>query len=124
MIIKSLEIKKTIKDISTPVKPEVILKSLEIKKPEMKTDASGIIYKVQLSASIQKVELVPKNFKGLNSISISFEDKVYKYMYGETSDYDEANRQLKEARAKGFKTAYIIVFRNGEKISIREAHKL
>jgi N-acetylmuramoyl-L-alanine amidase len=116
-------IEKPIKDTSTPVKPKVIINSSELKKTELKKNASDIIYKVQLSASVKKLALEPKNFKGLNSISMSYDNKVYKYMYGETSDYDEAQKQMQEARSKGFNSAFLIAFRNGEKISIQEAIK-
>nr|WP_315142231.1 N-acetylmuramoyl-L-alanine amidase [uncultured Flavobacterium sp.] len=116
-------IEKPIKDTSTPVKPKVIINSLELKKTEFKKNASDVIYKVQLSASVKKLALEPKNFKGLNSISMSYDNKVYKYMYGETSDYDEAQKQMQEARNKGFNSAFLIAFRNGEKISIQEAIK-
>jgi N-acetylmuramoyl-L-alanine amidase len=116
-------IEKPIKDTSTPVKPKVIINSSELKKTELKKNASDVIYKVQLSASVKKMALEPKNFKGLNSISMSYDNKVYKYMYGETSDYDEAQKQMQEARNKGFNSAFLIAFRNGEKISIQEAIK-
>jgi N-acetylmuramoyl-L-alanine amidase len=116
-------IEKPIKDTSTPVKPRVIINSSELKKTELKKNASDVIYKVQLSASVKKLALEPKNFKGLNSISMSYDNKVYKYMYGETSDYDEAQKQMQEARNKGFNSAFLIAFRNGEKISIQEAIK-
>lgn len=116
-------IEKPIKDTSTPVKPKVIINSSELKKTELKKNASDVIYKVQLSASVKKLALEPKNFKGLNSISMSYDNKVYKYMYGETSDYDEAQKQMQEARNKGFNSAFLIAFRNGEKISIQEAIK-
>ncbi len=116
-------IEKPIKDTSTPVKPKVIINSSELKKTELKKNASDVIYKVQLSASVKKLALEPKNFKGLNAISMSYDNKVYKYMYGETSDYDEAQKQMQEARNKGFNSAFLIAFRNGEKISIQEAIK-
>ena len=116
-------IEKPIKDTSTPVKPKVIINSSELKKTELKKNASDVIYKVQLSASVKKLALEPKNFKGLNSISMSYDNKVYKYMYGETSDYDEAQKQMQEAKNKGFNSAFLIAFRNGEKISIQEAIK-
>jgi N-acetylmuramoyl-L-alanine amidase len=44
-------------------------------------------------------------------------------MYGETPDYDEANKQLKEAKSKGYNSAFLIAFKNGEKISIQDALK-
>ena len=52
---------------------------------------------------------------------MAFENSVYKYMYGETADYNEAKQQLQEAKSKGYDTAFLIAFKNGEKISVQDA---
>lgn len=94
------------------------------KKTMAKEDNSNIRFKVQISASGRKVELSPRNFKGLRNISVDYDNNVYKYMYGETSDYTESMRLLDEAKAKGYDSAFLIAFKNGRKISIQEAIKL
>ncbi|TPD70607.1 N-acetylmuramoyl-L-alanine amidase family protein [Flavobacterium microcysteis] len=107
-----------------PKKPEV--KTAETKaetKNETKTDSKGVVFKVQISASGTKLDLVPSNFKGLNTISMISEGNLYKYMYGETSDYEKAKELVQEAKSKGFTTSYLIAFKNGKKISIQEALK-
>lgn len=116
-------IEKVVKDTATPAKPKGIINSSELKKTETGNNTKGVLYKVQLSTSAKKLALEPRNFKGLNSISMSFDNKLYRYMYGETSDYDEAKKQLQEAKGKGFDSAFLIAFKNGEKISIQEALK-
>lgn len=86
-------------------------------------DSVGSIFKVQLSASGKKLDLVPSNFNGLSNISMSSDGNLNKYMYGNTSDYNEAKRLLSEAKAKGFSSAFIIAFKNGKKVSVLEALK-
>jgi N-acetylmuramoyl-L-alanine amidase len=101
-------------------------KSPEIKKTEVKLEvvSSGVAsYKVQLSASGKKLDLVPSNFNGLNNISVSSEGNFYKYMYGETTNYEEAKRLLSEAKSKGYSSAFVIAFKNGKKVSVQEALK-
>ncbi len=77
----------------------------------------GLVFKVQISASGRKLETVPSNFKGLNPISVTQEGgTLYKYMYGETSDYDTAKKNLADAKAKGYTSAFIVAYRDGKKI--------
>lgn len=85
--------------------------------------ASGIIFKVQLSASSKKIEPIPANFNGLRNISYINSGTLYKYMYGQASSYEEAKRLLQEAKAKGFDSAYLIAFKDGKSISIQDAIK-
>ena len=40
------------------------------------------------------------------------EKKLYKYFYGEESDYDACRKKLEEAKKKGFTSAYIVTFTN------------
>jgi N-acetylmuramoyl-L-alanine amidase len=84
----------------------------------------GVVFKVQISASGKKLDLTPENFKGLTNLSVSYDGgTLYKYMYGETDDYDVAKRNLSEAKAKGFEGAYLVAFRDGQKITLNEALK-
>jgi N-acetylmuramoyl-L-alanine amidase len=105
-------------------KNSVLKKTETFAEPNQEViDSIGSIFKVQLSASGKKLDLVPSNFNGLSNISISSDGSLYKYMYGNTSNYDEAKRLLSEAKAKGYTTAYIIAFKNGKKVSVQEALK-
>jgi N-acetylmuramoyl-L-alanine amidase len=104
----------------TPVKTPAA-KVPEIKSPETTAVVSGVIFKVQLAVSSTRLELVPANFNGLGSISMLTANNLYKYMYGETSDYNDAKRLLQEAKGKGYGSAFLIAFRDGKKITIQEA---
>jgi N-acetylmuramoyl-L-alanine amidase len=95
----------------------------EVNKGIIKKDTLGSIYKIQLSASKKKLALEPKNFKGLQNVKLVYEDNIYKYIYGDTADYEVARNQLKEAKSKGYDSAFLIAFKNGKKISIQEAIK-
>jgi len=116
-------IEKPVKDTSSPVKPKPNLEVTAPKKAINKKDTTGVIFKVQLSASSKKLELTPSNFKGLKDISIESGTNLYKYMYGETADYNDAKKLLQEAKSKGYDSAYLIAFKNGEKISVQDAIK-
>ncbi len=123
---KKIIIEKPIKDTTESFKVKTVVPSPEIKKvePKKETPSLGLIYKVQIGVSVKKVALEAKNFKGLSPITMDTNNKSYIYMYGETSDYEEAKKLLQEAKSKGYSSSFLIVFKNGEKITIQEALKL
>ncbi len=82
-----------------------------------------IIFKVQIAFGSTKLETKSYNFKGLKGVERVKVGKGYKYYYGKTSNYDEVVAHQKEVKKKGYSTAYIVAYKNGEKISIQKALK-
>ena len=126
-IVKPSQKVEEVKVVETPVQKPTTT-PFEVKKPETKPEVkpevtSGVVFKVQLSASSKKLDLVPSNFNGLSNISMSSEGTLYKYMYGQTSSYDEAKRLMQEARGKGYTSAFVIAFKDGKKVTVQEALK-
>lgn len=83
----------------------------------------GITFKVQLAASNKKLDPKPSNFKGLKEISRDKEDGLFKYYYGETSDYNKIEMMKSFARQKGFGSAYIVAFEKGKKVNLSQVLK-
>ena len=81
---------------------------------------SGVIFKVQIAASSRELATKPYNFKGLNDISRSKEGSLYRYYYGSTSDYAQAERLQYQARAGGYAQAYIVAFKENQRVSLSE----
>jgi len=79
---------------------------------EVAAVSSGKHYKVQLEAGIKKIELIPSNFKGLDAISFTYDNKKYKYFYGDETNYEACKKRLAEAKSKGYKSAFIVTFDN------------
>lgn len=91
---------------------------------ETPTSSEGIIFKIQIMASNKKIDIKPKNFKGLTDVSyVSETGAFFKYMYGATSNYETAKKNLEVAQKKGYKTAYMLAFKDGKKIDVKEALK-
>ncbi|TLP80540.1 N-acetylmuramoyl-L-alanine amidase [Maribacter sp. ACAM166] len=108
---KVAEIKKQ-KSI-TDDKPKQAITSKEV--------VASIMFKIQLMASSKNLQLNGANFNGLSSLSQEPYKNLYRYMYGETRSYREAKMMQSLAVDKGYKTAYIVAYRLGERISIKEA---
>ncbi|WP_298533810.1 N-acetylmuramoyl-L-alanine amidase [uncultured Algibacter sp.] len=83
----------------------------------------GVTFRVQISASSKSLETKPYNFKGLSEISKIQEGSLYKYFYGNCSNYEAANRLVQEAKSKGYASSYIVAFKAGKKIPLSEALK-
>lgn len=84
---------------------------------------SHIQYKVQIATGSSPLETKPYNFKGLNQITRMKEGNLYKYFYGATADYGEISEYEKTAKQKGYKSSYIVAFKDGKKIPLSEALK-
>ena len=96
----------------------------DIKTKEAVGKNANVVFKVQFAAGNQNIKLIPANFKGLKNVSVRTNNgKLYKYAYGETSDYNQAKKDLKEVKSKGYIAAYIIAFRDGKNVSVKEALK-
>jgi N-acetylmuramoyl-L-alanine amidase len=104
-------------------KPVIKAPEITVKTPvEINSSVTGIIFKIQISASGKKLDPIASNFKGLNNMSVSNDNgSLYKYFYGNTINYDEAKQNLAEAKEKGYTSAYIVSFKDGKKIDLKEA---
>ncbi|MCF6279897.1 MAG: N-acetylmuramoyl-L-alanine amidase [Flavobacteriaceae bacterium] len=109
---------------------ETYLKQLEINtvesiviEEEKHQINKNIIFKVQIASGPTKLETKSYNFKGLIGVERIKVGRSYKYYYGKTSDYTEVLKHQKQVKKKGFTTAYITAFKNGEKISVQKALK-
>src|SRR5690554_1200630 len=96
--------------------------SVDATQPEVVT-REGVLFRIQIVASGKDIELKPGNFNGLDNITSIQEDKLYKYFYNETTDYDHARKALEVAKNKGYTSAFLVAYKNGKKISIQEALK-
>ncbi|MDR5590314.1 N-acetylmuramoyl-L-alanine amidase [Christiangramia sp. SM2212] len=82
-----------------------------------------VVFRVQLAAGSKKIDPKPYNFKGLSDIDRTKEGKLYKYYYGETSDYLQIKRLHQDAIKKGYTTSYIVAFKDEQKITVNDALK-
>jgi N-acetylmuramoyl-L-alanine amidase len=101
--------------------PETV-KSVEPNNSPKNSDAF-IVFKVQIAAGSKKLDTKSYNFNGLNDISRTKSKSIYRYFYGKTSSYDTATALKEEALNKGYKSAFIVAYKNDERIAIKTALK-
>ncbi|WP_339886682.1 N-acetylmuramoyl-L-alanine amidase [uncultured Flavobacterium sp.] len=102
---------------------QIIVKTEETKVVSTNSTKDNLVFKVQISASSRDLETSPSNFKGLNNVTKEKGSVIFKYFYEEAKSYTEAKKNLEVAKEKGFNSAFIVAFKNGEKINISEALK-
>lgn len=87
------------------------------------TNNEDLVFKVQIASGSRKLETKSYNFKGLKNVDRIKVGNSYKYYLGNTASYSEIEEFRKIAKSKGYKTAFIVAFKNGKKISVEEVLK-
>ena len=120
--------KKSISGLADTTAPAAKPKSKPAAQPVASDDGSTSsstakkgtpIFKVQILTSGSKLKAGDKRLKGVKA-SYYKENGMYKYTYGESSDYDAIAKKRKEISAK-FKEAFIVAFIDGKKVNTKEA---
>ena len=112
-----------------PEKPNksepAIATKAESKTPSPKADKNKSdkpLFKIQFLTSDKKLPAGSKLFKGLSPVGHYKEKGIYKYTYGESHDYNKVLKTKRQISSK-FKDAFIVAFKNGEKMNVNEAIK-
>lgn len=87
---------------------------------ESATNDSEITFKIQILTSSKPLAKNDKRLKGLKDVDYYKEGGIYKYTYGAAADYNKVLRTKRTITAQ-FKDAFIVAFRNGEKMNVNEA---
>ena len=96
---------------------KVSSKKARDKEPE---DDGKPVFKVQIMASGNKISTGSSVFKGVEGIDTYNEGGMVKYTCGSSTDYNEIYR-LRKSLLDKFPQAFIIAFKNGEKMDVRQA---
>ena len=103
-------------------KPKTKPASTTASKSKPQASKSKPVFKIQILTSEKKLSTNNKQFKGLSPVSFYQEKGLYKYTYGESTDYNKVLRMRREIASK-FKDAFIIAFKDGKKMDVNQAIK-
>lgn len=117
------KVSKITKPKKTVPKKKHISAKKAVKKPITKKAFKHILFKVQIAASRKYIPEKPYNFKGLQNVEMKIIDDYYKYYHGSSSDFITIKEILYDIRKKGFKGAFVVAFKDGVKIPLKEAIK-
>lgn len=88
-----------------------------------KQNVEGLRLRVQVATSSKPLAATSKQFKGQNVWEYQ-QGGLYKYTVGDTQDFDEITKLQSELRNLGFQGAFVVAFKDGERIKVSEAREL
>ena len=83
----------------------------------------SVQFKVQVASGTRKLETKSYNFKGIKGIERVKVGGSYKYYLGNTSNYNEIKELQRLAKSKGYTSAFIVAFKDGNKVSVDDVLK-
>ena len=89
-----------------------------VKKKIKKEVYENVAFKVQIASGSRKLETKSYNFKGLKNVERDKVGRSYKYYLGNTSNYNSIQETLRVAKSKGFPSAFIVAFIDGQKVDV------
>lgn len=92
----------------------------EAAKPDIADAKDEPVFKVQITTSDRKLSSGNSRLKGVDDADSYFENGLYKYTVGSSTNYNEIY-QLRKTLLGKFPDAFIIAFKNGEKMNVQEA---
>lgn len=108
--------------ITAPAKPDTPrMDSVPVERVEH-TAPEAPVFKVQFLTSPTKLKAGSSHFKGLTDVNCYKENGIWKYTVGASVNYNEIY-QLRKKILHKFPQAFIIAYRNGEKMDPAEAYR-
>jgi N-acetylmuramoyl-L-alanine amidase len=95
---------------------------IEVKQEHI--DLSGIVYRVQIFSSTVKYKKSNPKFKNRSDIWMYSTEGIWKYTAGTFDKLEEALNLQSQLKADGFSDAFVVAFKNGERISVKEAQAI
>ena len=86
----------------------------------IKNETDKIVFKIQISASSKQIPLNSDFLKGISDVKEYESDGIYRYLVGKEQNFKEIKKLKKEIKSS-FPDAFIVAFKNGLRIPIKEA---
>ena len=100
------------------IKPQP--ESVPTVRPVDKSSENRPVFKVQILTSGRSLRITDNRFKGEKGVDCYQEGNLFKYTIGSSTNYQEIY-QLRKTLLSKFPEAFIIAFRNGEKMDVQQA---
>ena len=78
---------------------------------------------MQLAASPSEIETSNQKWSKIPFVEVRKEKNLYKYLTGSHTSYDFALKNRNEVLGKGFNGAFIVAYKDGQRISLQVARQ-
>jgi N-acetylmuramoyl-L-alanine amidase len=122
--VNATEIPVQVKEQSviSPKKEEVVMpKSEEIVQKPAAIQPGAVTFYVQLAASRTPLASQAAPWKGVGNVEAKKENGYYKYLAGPFTESGQANALLNELRSGCCKDAFVVAYRDSQRITLAEA---
>ncbi len=92
--------------------------------PQENTRKGSLSFRIQIAAELEELEVNAPKFAGMENVKMYRHEGMYKYTVGNENNAEAARRLLKKVRQQGMKDAFIVIFRNNERIPPAEAEAI
>lgn len=93
-------------------------------KNQKPKNGSTLSYRVQIAVTSSEIPVGAARFSGFRDVRMYRHGGLYKYTVGDEATLSGANRLLAEVKRKGVKDAFVVIFRQNERISQTEANRI
>ncbi|MGB3079948.1 MAG: SPOR domain-containing protein, partial [Saprospiraceae bacterium] len=83
-------------------------------KTQTQPDPNQIAYRIQIAAASKPS--LDKKYTSLDDLEVIKENDYYKFLVGNFSSYEAAQPRLSELKAKGFLGAFIVIYKDGQRV--------
>lgn len=114
------------KNVQAPTKESLEQKAAEMPKPTRSVNSepvTGLVLKVQVVTATEPLAKDDSRFLGQEVWEYQ-QGGLYKYTVGNTVDFEEITKLQSELRDLGFKGAFVVAFKDGERIKVSEAREI
>jgi N-acetylmuramoyl-L-alanine amidase len=117
-------------DASSPVKPKLPTgekegKSVVEKTPEkMPVTGKSLEFRIQIATSASDLPATSKIYTQFTNVKMYHHNGLNKYTVGNYSELGKAKEMLTSIKKKGYGDAFIVIFRNNERIPQSEADRI
>ncbi len=96
------------------IKPQLPNNSVVTKAEGSENRANQVAYRIQIAASSKPI--LEARYNSLKDLEVIKEAEMYKFLVGNFSSYEAARPRLSALKADGFEGAFIVAYKDGQRI--------